>query len=969
MEGRTKLGRLVFSAAVSVAMAFAPTFAPGLASAWANEDAAAVPEWAVDDGSCEDAFEAQAALPTTYDLRDEGLVTPVKFQNPWGSCWAFGGIAAAETSILSAFGSTYEDSKLDLSERHLTYFALHPVTEDVDPAQVGEGMHTFDESPNAAFGSGGNPMYITTLFSQGVGPVEESLFPYRGKNATTNVEYFNEHPEEATLGEVEVAAKQYGMTVDQFLSFQANAAGKTVEELLEYYITMLRTSYEASPSYDTHDDWSIPAVNEDGTSNRLVSNGVVLKNGNILPEYWNREDNVPTTLNEEGLNAIKQELINGHGVSIMFHADQSGKYAANSDEGGKNFCQYAYEAVGPNHGVCIVGWDDTYAASNFTHTTDVNGSPLVGNDNTPLTEEQAIQMTTPPADGAWIVKNSWGSTADACEDELGNVVNRYEYGIKNEEGEYTGYFYLSYYDKTIQHSESPEFSADLGESGAFYTLQHDYMPAQGGFFATQPTEDVTSSANVFDIDEDIELTSVSTHTSKENMRVTFAVYVLNDNAQNPTDGTLAFRVSQNFQYGGFHRLDLDQPVKIGAGKRFSIVSTTSTLDDSGRRQYSASANKGTSKEYVEEECAKNNTAPKLYATAVVNKGESFLYSDGKWQDWSDCITSLGEEAEKYPIDNFSIKAYADPVENSEEPVVGATTLTYGGHVQTKGNLAEVSDGATCGTTGESKRLEAMWARASEGSVEYRAHVQGSGWSDSWSKDGEVAGTMGAGKRLEAIQMRLAGDAGDNHVWYRVHSQGFGWLGWAKDGEPAGTTGFSKRAEAYEAVILKGDEVPEGYDASKAAYVAAPAGRAHVQTTGWADATAGLLGTTGKAKRLEALSLEAAGLPWAGGVSYDVHAQGKGWLGAKENVAVAGTTGESRRLEAVRISLTGEAAEHLSVWYRVHSQSFGWLGWACDGADAGTTGLSKRAEAVEVQLLPKGTAPEGYDATVAALRKG
>ena len=105
----------------------------------------------------------------------------------------------------------------------------------------------------------------------------------------------------------------------------------------------------------------------------------------------------------------------------------------------------------------------------------------------------------------------------------------------------------------------------------------------------------------------------------------------------------------------------------------------------------------------------------------------------------------------------------------------------------------------------------------------------------------------------------------------------------------------------------------------------------------------------------------------GGITYEVHAQDKGWMPAAADGALAGTTGEAKRLEAVRVSLTGDAAKEggYSVWYRVHSQDYGWLGWAHDGAEAGTSGLAKRAEAIDVQVLPQGQVPDGYDAGKAA----
>ena len=80
---------------------------------------------------------AESALPSRYDMREKGIATPVKLQYPWGTCWSFGGIAAAETSILSAMGKTYDEYPLDLSELHAAWFAKHAITAADDPVQAG----------------------------------------------------------------------------------------------------------------------------------------------------------------------------------------------------------------------------------------------------------------------------------------------------------------------------------------------------------------------------------------------------------------------------------------------------------------------------------------------------------------------------------------------------------------------------------------------------------------------------------------------------------------------------------------------------------------------------------------------------------------------------------------------------------------------------------------------------------------
>ncbi len=327
------------------------------------------------------------------------------------------------------------------------------------------------------------------------------------------------------------------------------------------------------------------------------------------------------------------------------------------------------------------------------------------------------------------------------------------------------------------------------------------------------------------------------------------------------------------------------------------------------------------------------------------------------------VTVTGEQTKagthKATATKLSNENYKLPANPTTQFTIASSTVTYTAHVQTYGNRGPVTSGPV-GTIGKGKRLESLTAKLSKGTIEYRSHVQGKGWEKNWAKDGGVSGTVHESRRVEAIQMKIS-DAEGQHVWYRVHSQSYGWLGWAKDGEPAGTAGQSKRIEAYEIVILPDGQTPKGYNAAKAAFVSVPAGKAHVQGLGWVNRSGTSFGTTGSSRRIEAFGLKLSGLPWSGKIVYQSHVQGIGWQSKKADGALSGTTGKSKRVEAVRISLEGEAAKHLSVWYRVHSQTYGWLGWTKDGANAGTAGLSKRVEAIEVVILPNTAAAPGSTA--------
>lgn len=135
---------------------------------------------------------------------------------------------------------------------------------------------------------------------------------------------------------------------------------------------------------------------------------------------------------------------------------------------------------------------------------------------------------------------------------------------------------------------------------------------------------------------------------------------------------------------------------------------------------------------------------------------------------------------------------------------------------------------------------------------------------------------------------------------------------------------------------------------------------HVESYGWQNAktNGSVAGTTGEAKRLEAIRISVSGDQNLG-IMYTTHVQSDGWKGNSFNGEDSGTTGERKRLEAIMIQLTGEHKDLYDVYYRVHAESYGWLNWAKNGAPAGTAGYAKRLEAIQVVVVPKGMELPNY----------
>ena len=217
---------------------------------------------------------------------------------------------------------------------------------------------------------------------------------------------------------------------------------------------------------------------------------------------------------------IKSAVMGYGAVRVSYYAD-NGKYL-NSDNGAYYYPGGDRDANGReymvNHAVCVVGWDDSYKASNF---------------------KSGCQ---PPGNGAFIIKNSWGTS----------------HGVE-------GYTYISYYDCLLARYDGAYVITDYrGADGDNEEIlfQHDKF---GGGITVDFGGSSCVLANRFTAEEDCEIESIGFYTMVPGLQ--FAVEVdtdfggYNDDSSDLAEGTL--------EYAGYHTIRLSKPVAVKKGQVFA----------------------------------------------------------------------------------------------------------------------------------------------------------------------------------------------------------------------------------------------------------------------------------------------------------------------------------------------------------------------------------------------------------------
>lgn len=214
---------------------------------------------------------------------------------------------------------------------------------------------------------------------------------------------------------------------------------------------------------------------------------------------------------------VKSAIFNYGSVDASFYG-QSTIDDVNPYFNDNTSAQYVDKFYEATHEISIVGWDDNYSRDNF--------------------------IITPPGDGAWIVKNSYGK----------------DWGDN-------GMVYVSYYDKTLSVSTNIDeyTTAIIIENTVPYNKNYQHDIIWGGEFISGENLSYTNEFRA--LDDDL-IAGVGTYFERSGINYTVSVYV-NDQLKLTQSGVSP--------YFGFHTIRLDTYIPLKEGDIFYAVITSDSV--------------------------------------------------------------------------------------------------------------------------------------------------------------------------------------------------------------------------------------------------------------------------------------------------------------------------------------------------------------------------------------------------------
>jgi len=668
------------------------------------------------NGTTASDIQAQANLPAKYDLRDVNgvsYISPVKFQYPWGCCWAFGTICSIESNAMLK-----GQKNANYSEKALTWYAnvLQGGASTADNMKEGFQVTTsigLDDSNH--YESGG-----TTLTAIG------QLASWNGSSTTEQVPFKN------------TSGKTKEMKIN----------GKTVS----YYSPDGTWGMDDSHLYDNaYHVQDVKQLNTD-ISNKDAVKQSIMSNGSVLLGY-SVQESAPYFNTATSAQYIDVKTSSDHAVSIVGWDDNYSK--TNFTEGhqptndGAWIVKNNYSAAWADNGYFYLSYEDKSieglasfdadVASNntdgqFQYTHNYQYDYLANKSNATGTVDNRIVKKA--AEAGQVLKMANIFTADGCQ----SLKAVSAYSQLDNGGTVTTSIYKITDGNNPESGTLVETQTDAIDSGEYKTivLNKAIDLAKGERFSVVQTQkDNTTGAYGLSVEMGVQ-DGQKFQTKNQSTHEVTSEYTLTNVA------TVA--AGQSFIYGIGNTGESDAWHDLADGS-FTGRYMTFTYDvenEDGTTTASVA--------YPGNVMIKAFTTDTPCVTYEVH-GRNYGWSQG----WKTDGETAGTTGQALRLEALQAKITdTDGIANGD--AASGLGITYQAHVQNKGWMDWTADGDTAGTTGQSLQMEAVRIKltgdkAADYTITYRVHVQNEGWTQ-WVSDGADAGTTGRGLRAEAVEIKI-----------------------------------------------------------------------------------------------------------------------------------------------------------------------------------------------------------------------
>lgn len=332
-------------------------------------------------------------------------ITSIKNQNPYGTCWTFGSMATAEAYLIKSGatvdGVTYGTENKNLDLSELQ-LAFNCYNDRWDPLGNIIGDSVAVIDQNK--GDGTSPLHSGGNYKLAT----QALLSWMGSTSESNMPYSDAS-----------GLLKYEQDVPYYNEQNKYETQNTYIEKSRDSIAHLQNFYVIPFNSVTTENATI--------ANQAIKDAIV-DYGAVAISYTHADYLRKT---EDTTYEASTKKYNGYDCYVIAN-NETGAFYNPSDRTDLCFGE-------GGHAVTFVGWDDDYPASNFG--------------------------VTPPGNGAWIMKNSWGES----------------YGDH-------GYYYVSYYETSLQeydysgHHYHEEAYALLFESADNYDYNYQYDSVGGGYY-------------------------------------------------------------------------------------------------------------------------------------------------------------------------------------------------------------------------------------------------------------------------------------------------------------------------------------------------------------------------------------------------------------------------------------------------------------------------------------------------------